>query len=93
MESSSFSDMKIPYSKFNACDLRNSKFESCMLANSSFSHSDLHEVHFESCNLENVDFSRAKNYQIDISLNILQGSKHDTMSYLGLLLGTGIVIT
>ena len=83
--------MKIPYSKFNACDLRNSKFESCMLANSSFSHSDLHEVHFESCNLKMLIFSCAKNYQIDISLNILKGSKHDATSALSS--STGIVIT
>ena len=92
MESSSFSDMKIPYSKFNGCDLRNSKFQSCVLANSSFSHSDLYEVHFESCNLEYVDFSSAKNYQINISMNVLKGSKHDAMSALGLLRGSGVVI-
>ena len=92
MEGSTFTDMNLIFTRFIKCQIQYSQFESCNLNESSFQKSNLYEVLFNNCSLLAVDFTMAENYQINISQNFMKGSKHDSISALGLLYGSGIVI-
>ena len=92
METSSFCNLKLNYSKFHECNLQSCSFIACQLENSSFLNNDLSDTIFEDCNLVAVDFTGSTNYQISVVTNNVKGSRHDPIAALGLLQGTGILI-
>lgn len=88
-----FRDLELSGSVFDTCLMREAVFSGTELVKASFGGSDLLNTTFLDCDLRNADFRGAKNYQISTKRNRVEGLQATFPEVVGLLAGSGVVIS
>ena len=85
LDYSSFTNKKIPKTKFNSCSMKEVTFIGTNLTNSSFENCNLDNAIFNDTQLAGADFRTAYNYKIDPEFNPMRKAKFSTQGIEGLL--------
>jgi fluoroquinolone resistance protein len=98
----SFETCCLDYSLFTRSKLKKTKFKECIIREADFTGADLTGATFESCdllktvfshtNLSQADFTTARNYAINLEMNIVRKAKFSLSGIVGLLSHYDIVV-
>ncbi|WP_269225027.1 pentapeptide repeat-containing protein [Flavobacterium eburneipallidum] len=85
LDYSSFSNKKMPKTKFHSCSMKEVSFIGTNLTNSTFENCNLDNAIFNDTQLAGVDFRTATNFKIDPEFNPMRKAKFSTQGIVGLL--------
>jgi fluoroquinolone resistance protein len=89
---SNFSSLQLPRTKMVNCSAKEVRFTETNLSDGVLTDTDFQESTFFKTNLSRADFRRAKNYNIDVTNNIIRSARFSLPEALSLLYGLDIVI-
>lgn len=92
LDYSIFHNLKMNYSTFTECSIKNAEFEESNLEGTVFYNTNLAESVFNRCNLKNCDMREAHNYFIDIKNNNVKDIKVSLPEAITLLTGIDIIV-
>ncbi len=88
-----FRDLELSGSVFENCLVHEAVFSEAKLVKASFGGSDLLNSTFLDCDLSGADFRGARNYQVSTKRNRVEGLKASFPEVIGLLAGSGVVVS
>jgi fluoroquinolone resistance protein len=98
----SFDKCRLDYSRFIKSRLKKTEFKECSIRDADFTEADLTGASFDGCDLSNTlfsrtnlskaDFRRARNYVIDLEINVVRKARFSLSGVAGLLSKYDLVI-
>ena len=85
LDYASFSNKKMPKTKFNSCSMKEVTFTGTNLTNSVFENCNLDNAIFNDTQLAGVNFATAYNYKIDPEFNPMKKARFSAQGIVGLL--------